>query len=138
MTRHLRHCQYVPATMILGEKIMRKNQLGVSLGGLMVGAAIFIVLAMLGMKMGPSYLEFFAIKKAVTAIAQEKSTASVIEIRKTFDNRATIDDISTVKGADLEITKDGGELSISASYRREIPLVANVGVYIDFRAVSKE
>jgi len=124
--------------MILGEKIMRKKQLGVSLGGLMFGAAIFIVLAMLGMKMGPSYLEFFAIKKAVTAIAQEKSTSSVIEIRRTFDNRATIDDISTVKGADLEITKDGGELIISTHYRREIPLVANVGVYIDFRAVSKE
>jgi hypothetical protein len=117
---------------------MRKNQLGVSLGGLMAGAVIFIVLAMFGMKLGPSYLEFFAIKKAVNAIAQEKRTSSVIEIRKTFDARATIDDISTVKGSDLEITKEGTELVISASYRKEIPLLANVGIYIDFRAVSKE
>ncbi len=117
---------------------MRMKQLGVSLGGLMVGAAIFIVLAMLGMKLGPSYLEFFAIKKAVNAIAQEKRGATVIEIRKTFDARATIDDISTVKGADLEITKEGNELVISANYRKEIPMAANMGVYIEFRAVSKE
>jgi hypothetical protein len=117
---------------------MRKNQLGVSLGGLIAGAVVFIVLALLGMKVGPSYLEFSAIKKAVIAIAQEKSSSSVAEIRKTFDARATIDDISTIKGSDLEVTKEGGELVISVAYRKEIPLAANVGVYIDFRAASKD
>lgn len=117
---------------------MRMKQLGVSLGGLMVGAGIFIALAMVGMKMGPSYLEFASIKKAVVAIAQEKPGASVIEVRKSFDARATIDTITTVQGKDLEVTKDGGELLIAASYRKEIPLAGNVGVYIDFRAVSKE
>ena len=117
---------------------MRKNQLGIGLGGLMVGAAIFILLAVIGMKLGPSYLEFFSIKKAVVAIAQEKPTATVIEIRKAFDARATIDAITTVTGKDLEVTKDGGELLISASYRKEVPLVANTGIYIDFRAASKE
>ena len=117
---------------------MRMKQLGISLGGLMVGAAIFIVLAMVGMKLGPSYLEFASIKKAVVAIAQEKPGASVIEVRKAFDARATIDAITTVQGKDLEVTKDGGELLITAAYRKEVPLVANLGVYIDFRAVSKE
>jgi hypothetical protein len=117
---------------------MRRNQLGIGLGGLMVGAVIFIVLAMFGMKLGPSYLEFFAIKKAVNAIAQEKRTASVVDIRKTWDARATIDDINSVKGADIEITKEGSELVISASYRKEVPLAGNLGVYIDFHAVSKE
>src|SRR6185503_16607896 len=105
------------------EANMRKNQLGIGLGGLMVGAAIFIMLAVLGMKLGPSYLEFFSIKKAVVAIAQEKPTATVGEIRKAFDARATIDAITTVTGKDLEVTKDGGELLITASYRKEVPLV---------------
>jgi len=117
---------------------MRKNQLGIGLGGLLVGAIIFIALAMVGMKMAPSYLEFFAIKKAVNAIAQEKRTASVNDIRKAFDARATIDDINTVKGSDLEVTKDGAELVIAANYRKEIPLAGNIGVYIDFRAASKD
>jgi len=68
---------------------MRMKQLGISLGGLMVGAVIFIVLAMLGMKLGPSYLEFASIKKAVVAIAQEKAGASVNDVRKAFDARAS-------------------------------------------------
>ena len=120
------------------EKNMRVKQLGVSLGGLMAGAAVFIVLAMIGMKLGPSYLEFAAIKKAVVAIAQEKSGATVVEVRKTFDARATIDDITTVAAKDLEITKEGGLLVITAAYRKEVPLVSNLGVYIDFRASSKD
>ena len=117
---------------------MRKNQHGISLAGLMVGAAILIACAMIAMKMGPSYLEYASIKKAVVAIAQEKPGATVVEVRKTFDARATIDAITTVTGADLEVTKDGGQLVISANYRKEIPLAGNIGVYIDFRAISKE
>lgn len=118
---------------------MRRKQLGISLSGLLAGAAVLIVLAMIGMKLTPSYIEFFAIKKAVNAIAQEtRGGASVAEIRKSFDQRASIDDINTVKGSDLEVTKDGGNVVISVGYRKEIPLFANLGVYIDYRASSKE
>ena len=116
---------------------MRKHQLGISLSGLIMGAVILIAIAMLGLKLAPSYIEFFAIKKAVNAIAAEKRS-TVQEVRKAFDQRATIDAIDTVKGSDLEVTKDASGLQIRASYRKEIPLVGNIGIFIDFNAVSKE
>jgi len=122
-----------------GDKNMRSKQLGISLGGLMAGAAVLIVLAMIGMKLLPSYIEFFAVKKAVNALASEsRAGTTVTEIRKNFDQRATIDDINSIKGSDLEVTKDSGGIVITAAYRKEIPLFANIGVYIDFRAASKE
>lgn len=117
---------------------MRKNQLGVSIGGLLAVSVVLIAVAMIGLKLAPSYIEFFAIKKAVTAIASEKRGGSVAEIRKTFDARAVIDDISTVKGADLEVTKSGSDLVVAAAYRKEVPLFGNMGFYVDFRASSKE
>ena len=118
---------------------MRRKQLGIGLGGLIMGAVIVIAILLLGMKLAPSYIEFFAIKKAVNAIASEKSGgASVAEIRRSFDNRATIDDISTIKGSDLEIAKEGQSTVIRAAYRKEIPLVGNIGIHIDFNATSKE
>ena len=117
---------------------MRKKQRGVSLMGLMVGAVILIFAALLGFKLLPSYIEFFAIKKAVVGIAQDRSGATVAEIRKAFDARAAIDDFNAVKAADIEITKEGGQVIISAAWRKEMPLFANLGVYIDFVASSKD
>ncbi|HUK04824.1 MAG TPA: DUF4845 domain-containing protein [Burkholderiales bacterium] len=117
---------------------MRKRQFGITLSGLLMAAVILITLAMLGMKLAPSYIEFFAIKKAVTALgAEARGGTSVTDIRKGFDNRAMIDAVDSVKGSDLEITKDGGQVVVSVAYRKEIPLVANVGVYIEFNASSK-
>jgi hypothetical protein len=125
--------------MTTREMDMRKKQLGIGLGALIAGMIVVIALAMIALKLTPSYIEFFAIKKAVTAIGQEsRGGASVAEIRKSFDQRATIDDISSVKGADLEVTKDSGGVVITAAYRKEIPFVSNIGVYIDFKAASKE
>ncbi len=118
---------------------MRKKQLGISLSGLLAVSFILIFVAALGMKLAPSYLEFFAIKKAVNAIASEKrGGASVAEVRKSFDNRAMIDDINSIKGADLEVTKEGNDLVVVAAYRKEIPLLKGIGIYIEFRAASKE
>ena len=117
---------------------MRKKQLGVSLSGLIAGSVIFIALALLAVKLMPTYLEFFAIKKVVNSIVSEKrgAAASVIDVRKSFDLRATVDDIRSITGADLEVTKAGSDVVIAVSYRKEIPLFGNAGLYINFAATS--
>jgi len=114
-----------------------KRQRGLSLGALFVWLFIIIVLALLGMKLIPPWIEFATARKAIQEIAADRvGSATPQEIRRAFDSRATIDDITAVKGQDLEITKEGGEFVISFAYRREVPLVANVGVYMDFAASS--
>jgi hypothetical protein len=87
------------------------------------------------MKIAPAYADFMTAKKAIVAIAAgEGRTGSVIEIRKAFDRRASIDNISAVTGAELEIGKDGGEVVVSFAYAKKIPLFANVSLLIDFAA----
>jgi hypothetical protein len=117
---------------------MRKYQRGIGLGGLLIGAVILIVLALVGFKVGPAYSEYFTIKKAVVAVAQEKQGATVGDIRKAYDARSAIDDLGAVKASDLEITKEGNEVVIAFGYRKEVPLFKNVGLYFDFAGQSKE
>ena len=117
---------------------MRKTQTGVSLIGLLLVSAILVAFAIVGMKLVPSYLEFMAVKKVIKAVAEEKGGASTVaEIRRSFELRASVDAIESVKSGDLEITKDSGGIVVAARYRKEIPLVANIGIYIDFAAASK-
>ena len=116
---------------------MRKAQHGVSLGGLLATLFVVVIVSIFGLKLAPPYMEYFKAKSGIEAIARDKQTASVNDIRKSFDARATIDDISAIKGSDLEVTKEGSEIVIGFGYRKEIPLFANVGVYIDYAATSK-
>jgi hypothetical protein len=89
------------------------------------------------MKILPAYIEYGTAKKAIEAIARDRSGASTPQdARRLFDNRALIDNITVIKGGDLDITKDGSGLVLAFAYRKEMSLVANVGLYIDFAASS--
>jgi len=116
----------------------RSTQSGVSLGGLLVVMFVVVLLGIFALKLIPAYIEYAKCKSAIEAIARDRAkTGSVAEVRKAFDSRATIDDISAVKASDLEIGKDGNDVVISFAYRKEIPLGAGMGFYIDFAASSK-
>ena len=116
---------------------MRNRQLGVSLMGLIIGAVILIFVLLLGMKTLPPWLEYFTAKKHITQIAQEQRSGTVGDVRKAWQLKTAVEDVPSVSDKDLEITKDGGEIVISFAYRKEVPLFANVGVYMDFAASSK-
>ena len=100
-------------------------------------AIVFV--AIIGMKLVPAYIEYFTIKKAIVGISKELAgrEGSVSDVRRAFENRSAIDDIKSVKSTDLVVTKEGSGFLITTSYRREVPLFANIGVYIDFEASSR-
>ena len=119
---------------------MRRHQQGLSLMGLIVGGVVLIFAMLLLMKVTPSYIEYFAIKKAMVSIANETRgrSATVGDIRRRFENRSAVDDISSVKATDLEITKEGNDYVIAVSYRREVPLFGHVGLYFDYSVSSRD
>ncbi len=118
---------------------MRNRQKGVSLSGLLMVSAVLAVVALLGMKVAPEYIEFFQIKKALKSISNDPSAkASVADVRKAFDRQANIDNINAITAQDLEITKEGGDVVVSFDYERRIPLFANVSLLISFQGSSKE
>lgn len=116
---------------------MRNRQLGISLTGLIVGAFILIIVALLGMKTLPPYLEFFTAKKMITIIANEQRGGTVLDVRRAWQLKTAIENVESISERDLEITKEAGEVVISFAYRKDIPLFGNVGVYLDFKADSR-
>jgi len=98
-----------------------------------------VFLAIIGMKLVPAYIEYFAIKKAVASITSggQLRNATVTDVRKAFELRQAVDDFTAVSSKDLEITKDGNEVVISFAYEKRIPLFYNVSVVIDFAGSSQ-
>jgi hypothetical protein len=116
---------------------MKNRQTGVSLMALIIGLFLLIIVALFGMKVLPSYMEFRTTKATIEIIAKQPN-ASVADIKKAFEARSIVDNITSVKPNDLEITKEGNEVVVGFAYRKEVPLFGPVGLYIDYAANSKE
>jgi len=118
------------------EHHMGNRQTGVSVLALIAILIVLFVVALFGMKVVPSFLEFRAARGAIEAIAKDMPTAAPGEIRRAFENRSNIDDINSIKPADLDISKDGNQVVIAFAYRKEIALFKNVGLYINYEATA--
>ena len=115
----------------------RKQQRGVSIMGLLTVLAIVIVLALFGMKVIPSILEYRTAKAAIQAVARSGVT-NANDARRGFENRAAIDNVGSLTAKDLEITREGNQLVIAFAYRKEIPLFTGVALVIDYTASTAQ
>ena len=95
-----------------------------------------MVVALIGFKLLPAYIEYFTIKRVITDIAMGSEVRGGTAARRhdRLQRRAQIDDITSIKANDLEITKQGDGFSIIATYQRCVPLFSNISVCIDFEA----
>ncbi len=103
------------------------------LGLLVVG----ILLALAGVvfaQMVPTYIEYMAVQKAV-----DKASAgeTVAEVRSIFDKAATIDNINTIAGKDLEVGKEGNKVVVSFAYERDIHLAGPAYLVMRYQGRSK-
>jgi amino acid transporter len=115
-----------------------KTQRGITLLGLLLIGFVLVLGTVIFMKLLPEYLEYYAIKKDVKAVASDPGlkAATVADIRLAYAKRANIDQITAVTHQDIDITKDAGNLVISFAYSRKVPLVANISLVIDFEGSS--
>ena len=113
-----------------------KNQRGIGVFGIFVVGAMVVCSAILLMKLVPAYLEYFSVKKALATMAKDPELKSMTtpEIKKSFQRRADVDNITSVKGDDIEVSKSGGIPVVSVSYSVKIPIVANLSAWIDFNS----
>lgn len=115
---------------------MLHRQRGLSLVGTLIIAILIIGAIIMAMRMVPVYNEYFAVKRALGAIASSSDAQSPEAIRSAFNRKAMVEDISTVKGEDLTIAKDNGRYVIEAQWERRIDLVANVSLVFTFQTTS--
>ena len=100
---------------------------------------LVFILAVLGgagavlMQTLPSFLEYQA---ALKAINKSKSEASVAAVRASFDRYAQVDDISSIRGKDLEVTKNGDQVVVSFNYQKEFHLFGPAWLLLKYAGTS--
>lgn len=111
-------------------KLQRKSkQRGMSFFGLVFFGAIIVFLAVVVAKVTPTFIEYQAIKKAAD---KAKTGSTVAEVRSIFERATAIDDITSIKASDLQVTKNGDKVVVSFAYNKEIELVAPAFLVIKY------
>lgn len=116
--------------MGVGKKYWSRKQQGISLTSIIFVLIVLGSLLVLGLRITPVVVEYQSIKNA---IAKAKAAGGTpLEMRKEFDNNASVNDIDSIHGKDLEIVREADETQISFEYERTVPLFANASLVLKF------
>jgi len=114
---------------------MRTRQRGLSMLAFLFVTVVVLIVAMLGFRVLPAYIEYYSVQKALEqALHDAKDLNSTAEVRNAFQKRADAGYIESVQGRDVEVIKTRNEVTASASWTRKLPLVANASLLLEFEA----
>jgi len=117
----------------------RQRQRGLSIIGFLFVAAVAVIAVMIGFRMVPAYIEWMTVQKVLgKTLEDSKEGFTLYQFRRDFDLKASADYIDSVRGSDVEVTKEGNNLIATASWTRTLHLVGNVSLLLEFEATAKK
>jgi len=111
---------------------MMRSQRGLTILGFLFVAAVVVTIALVGFRVFPAYVEYFAVKKALEQAVTEAPTGSVQEIRRAFDFKAVAGYIESVRGNDITVSRDSNRLTASVAWQRVLHMIGNASILLEF------
>lgn len=113
---------------------MNNRQSGISFIGVLIVVGVLAFAGVIAAQAFPSVIEFQAITKAANKAAEG---VSVTEIRTIFDKAGQIDDIKSITGKDLVVSKEGDKTVVSFAYNKEIHIAGPAFLLLKYAGRSK-
>lgn len=114
--------------------VTRSRQRGISFVTLIFILAVLAGVGAIAMQALPSFLEYQAVIKAVN---RAKDGTTVVEIRNAFDRAAQVDNITSITGKDLTITKQGDQNVVSFAYDKEFHMFGPAWLLLKYQGSSR-
>jgi sensor histidine kinase regulating citrate/malate metabolism len=112
----------------------RNKQRGISFITVLFIVGVVAAVGLMAAQAFPSVLEYQA---ALKAINKAKEGSTVAEVRSIFDKAADIDTITSLKGRDLEIAKEGDQIVVSFAYDKEFHMFGPAYLLLKYRGTSR-
>ena len=112
----------------------KSRQRGLSFIGLLFVGGVLAITGVVVAQIVPTAIEYQAVLKAVNK-ARDGNT--VAEVRSIFDKATAVDNISSISGKDLDVTKEGDKIVVSFAYQREIHLAGPAYLTLKYAGRSK-
>lgn len=115
---------------------LKRPSRGITMFGILIGIVVLITAVLPAIRSIPSLMEYQAISRAAKQARDRANTRQDVVVA--FDRQAAIDDITSIKGEDLEVLDAGGTIqAVRFSYKREIPLYGPIGLVITYSGTQR-
>lgn len=89
--------------------------------------------AYIAMRLVPVYQEYFSVRQAMKAVAEESGpNTSPAQIRQSLSRRFDISYVESVKPQDIRVIRDARGTQLNIQYQRITPFVYNIEFLISF------
>lgn len=112
----------------------KSRQRGISFLGIVFVGGVLAAVGVVGAQIFPTFVEYQAIDKAVN---KASSGSSVTEVRTIFSRAAEVDNITSIKPGELEVTKENDRIVVKYAYQREIHLAGPAYLTLKYAGRSK-
>jgi hypothetical protein len=114
-----------------------RRQRGISLFGLLFWAIVVGFFGYIAVITLPTINEYLTIQRTVEKVAAS-NPSTVAEARAAFDRQKDVEySISSISGADLDVTKENDRVVISFAYNKELPITGPVYLLLKYEGRSK-
>jgi sensor histidine kinase regulating citrate/malate metabolism len=113
---------------------LRKKQQGISFIVVLFIVGVLACVGLIGAQAFPTVLEYQA---ALKAVQKASAGSTVAEVKQIFDKAAQIDDINSITGKDLIVTKNGDKVVVRFAYNKEIHMFGPAYLLLKYAGTSK-
>ena len=115
---------------------MIARERGLSMTGFLFTTTVIIIFALVAFRVGPSYIEYFTVQKALDQTMQEVQSPTVTEIRRSMDRRLGADYVDAVSAGDVLVGREGNTIVATVSWQRILHMIGNASILLEFEVRS--
>jgi hypothetical protein len=112
-----------------------RSEHGLSMIGFLLTAAVVVAIAMVGFRVTPAYIEYYAVQRAMQeTLNNARDLSNVAQFRKELDGRLGVNYVDSISASDIKLTKQNNAIVATASWDRKLHIVGNAFILLEFEA----
>jgi len=115
---------------------MAGNERGLSMTGFLFTTIVIIIFALVAFRVGPSYIEYFTVQKALDQTLLEVQNPTISEIKRSMDRRLSADYVDSVNAGEVVVGREGNLIVATLSWQKILHMIGNASILLEFEVRS--
>jgi transcriptional regulator CtsR len=104
--------------------------------GFLFTTIVIIIFALIAFRVGPSYIEYFTVQKALDQTLLEVQNPTISEIKRSMDRRLSADYVDSVNAGEVIVGREGNLIVATLSWQKILHMIGNASILLEFEVRS--